>query len=124
MLYLYFDYYGRFLKVLSMKSKNSESITNSTISELFTNIKTVKSFSREEIALVDYKDQISKCSILNNDLAFHIGLFNSSMNAVISGLILSVLYSGKVDSSDLMTFITASQNVAKSLCNSFILQIL
>lgn len=110
-LYLGMNTYGRYLRKISKKSKEQESIANGIANESVANIKTVKSFSAQDVQLQKYLQASEKNAELNRFLGFHIGAFQGFTNSSIGLMMLMMLYfggqqvvDGKMTSGQLMAY--------------------
>ncbi|XP_071943664.1 mitochondrial potassium channel ATP-binding subunit-like isoform X1 [Antedon mediterranea] len=119
---------GVVLRKLSKTVQEQIAIATSVADEALGNVRTVRAFAMETKEAQLYATEVDKCSKLNEQLGFGIGVFQGLTNFVLNGVVLGVLYCGgflmankKLEPGDLMSFLVASQTVQRSMASMSIL---
>ncbi|XP_018018920.1 mitochondrial potassium channel ATP-binding subunit-like [Hyalella azteca] len=97
-------------------------VSTGVAEECLGNIRTVRSFASEEQEMQLFSQEVDKSRAMNETLGFGIGIFQAGSNLFLNGVVLLTLWlggsqlaSGNLRPGDLMTFLTASQTIQRSL---------
>jgi ATP-binding cassette subfamily B (MDR/TAP) protein 8 len=114
--------YGSYLRYLSKKAKEQDSLNSSIAGECLSNIKTVKAFANEDNEVERFALSAAASQRAQEKLGFHIGLFQGTINFSIGAMVLSVLYIGgrlvinnDIDGGSLMSYLITVQQAQTAL---------
>ncbi|PRP85978.1 ABC transporter B family protein [Planoprotostelium fungivorum] len=121
--------YGRFLQNLSKNAQRALNKSTAVAEESLSNIRTVRSFTGEEIEQARYGEALRKYSDINNRLGLSVGLFHGFYNVCVSGGFgFILLYGGNLVSAGQMTggaltsYLVQSSTLQSSMVSLSVLQ--
>ncbi|ORX62636.1 hypothetical protein DM01DRAFT_317429 [Hesseltinella vesiculosa] len=121
-LYILLNIYGAYLRRLSKKNKRLDGIAGGVAGEVVANMRTVRAFAAEEREMVHYANVCNDVAQANQNMGFHIGMFQGLTNVSIGCMMLTVLYFGgslvvrdQLTSGDLMSYMLSTQTAQQSL---------
>ena len=104
--------YGQYLRTLSSKARESETIASNHAHEALMNIRTVKSFVAEDFEATKYSVAIEGQRSAQSELFGHVGIFQGLTVFSMNSLLAAVLYlggtevlSGKLTGGGLLAFL-------------------
>ncbi|KAF2355966.1 ABC transporter type 1 transmembrane domain [Trinorchestia longiramus] len=113
---------GSLLRALSRRAQHQVAVSTGVAEECLGNIRTVRSFASEDQEMLLFSQEVDKSRAINEKLGFGIGIFQAGSNLFLNSVVLLTLYlggsqlaSGNMRPGDLMTFLTASQTIQRSL---------
>ena len=114
--------YGQYLRSLSSRARESETIASNHAHEALMNIRTVKSFVAEDFETLKYSGAIEGQRSAQSELFGHVGIFQGLTVFSMNSLLAAVLYlggtevlSGKLTDGGLLAFLMSLKTAQKSL---------
>ncbi|KAI7864759.1 ABC transporter type 1, transmembrane domain-containing protein, partial [Spinellus fusiger] len=122
LLYILLNVYGAYLRKLSQQGKILEGHASGMAGEVISNMRTVRAFAAEEREIDHYEQKCQGVAQSNENMGFHIGVFQGLTNVSIGCMVLTVLYYGgslvvrnEMTCGELMTYMLSTQAAQQSL---------
>jgi len=120
--------YGRFLRKVSVRTREADAKTAGIANECVSNVRTVRAFAMEDAESLVYRRSLDVGASWHTFLGTHISVFQALTHLSFSGMFIGILYvggslvsSGNLTNGQLMSYLFSTQALQRSMANLVVL---